>query len=592
MATSTGLLVVACAYAFGRAQYPTAGLVLFWLGMLMIFVPALFRLLNSEAGRPERFRVSLLLGVGLFFAQVSIELTRFSLFDEMLHVRTSSNVTTTGQLFVFNSNLPVSPRYPGLELLTNAVIQLTGASNQVAGLIVLTMARIVLVIGIFLLVERATESSHAAGIAVAIYACSPQFFFFNAQFSYQTVAICFSVMILLQMEYRQAPGWGTRVLLVASSICLAVSHHATGWITIAILALSVVAAAGRREGDLARDLLRFTFICVVVVALWTFVSGRILGQYIQPVIQDAIQQLTGIATGTSEPRKLSTDPGGIRNPRWETALIAASALVWAVSLLPLGPFRARPTNGGSSSITYPVFRLMHIMYPVTLLVTVAPKAAELSTRLSTFLFLGIALVVGFSLASYIRGVGDRLRKAILIVVGVVTFMGGTMLGSGLDWNRIPGSYMVIADGRSIDRYAVSAALWASSNMFPESRFISDRENGALISAQGRQEQVVTIGSDANAGQILFADNLVGWERALIADNRIRYAVIDRRMLDGPAHEVYYLVAGEAPQGTRLTQAHLDKFDTTPGSVLIYDNGPIKIYDISGLWSRTGSERVR
>jgi hypothetical protein len=49
-----------------------------------------------------------------------------------------------------------------------------------------------------------------------------------------------------------------------------------------------------------------------------------------------------------------------------------------------------------------------------------------------------------------------------------------------------------------------------------------------------------------------------------------------------------VVNGEAPKGTRLTHAELGKFDITPGSRRIYDNGAVRIYDVSGLWEDSTS----
>ena len=104
--------------------------------------------------------------------------------------------STATPCFPTNSVLPVSPYYPGLELATAATRWLTGLPLVLDQLIVLAAVRIVLVLGVFLVVERACHSSRAGGIGVLVYAASPQFYGFDAQYAYETIALAFAVAVV------------------------------------------------------------------------------------------------------------------------------------------------------------------------------------------------------------------------------------------------------------------------------------------------------------------------------------------------------------------------------------------------------------
>ncbi|WP_232291774.1 glycosyltransferase family 39 protein [Frankia sp. QA3] len=588
-AASIGLLLVSAGYDLSRQDKAGVGLTLYWFGLLLIFVPACLQLLHPQTSRRVRMADSLVLGIGLLLAYLILQIYQFTRFDEMLHVRTLRDIRETGALFTANPGLPVSPRFPGLEVLTNAVAQLTQLPLHLAAILVIVVARALLIVGLFHLAEQLTGSSHAAGIAVAIYSCSPQFFFFNAQFSYQTLAVALGILFLVLITNEDA-GRAEAVLAAGAALALAFSHHATSWVFVGILAVATVAALTQRDRRTATAVLGITVADIVLVVSWAVVSGPMLNRYLGPVFHDAVFQLTGIANGTGETRKISTDSSGTRNPRWETALIGLSLLVWLVTLAPIGPFRRRPVAHGRAGSVLRSLRLLHFIYPIALVATVAPKAAEISVRLSTFIFIGLSIGAAYSIGCYVDG-RRRLVRWVVTLLGTVAFMGGTLMGSGLDWNRLPGPYLVVADGRSIDSSANAAARWAARNLPAGAHFAADRETGALLSADGNQRLVIGVPGGGNSGQILFAPSFDAQARDLLRRGQIRYYVVDQRLADGLPHETYYVVNGEAPKGTRITQTELGKFDITPGSRRIYDNGAIRIYDVSGLWEGSAPAAV-
>ncbi|MGO8126703.1 hypothetical protein ACC728_37930, partial [Rhizobium ruizarguesonis] len=85
--------------------------------------------------------------------------------------------------------LPVSPLYPGQELITSELVNLSGLSVFAAGLIVLATARMMLMLALFLLFEKITDSARIASIACLIYIGSSTFLLFDVHYSYESMAI-------------------------------------------------------------------------------------------------------------------------------------------------------------------------------------------------------------------------------------------------------------------------------------------------------------------------------------------------------------------------------------------------------------------
>ena len=135
--------------------------------------------------------------------------------------------------------LPVSPYYPGLELATAATKWLTGLPLVVDELIVLAAVRVVLVLVVFLVVERACHSSRAGGIGVLVYAASPQFYGFDAQYAYETIALAFAVsvvyLLFVSIDAARPKIGRSFALALACVAAVVVSHHVTGWFTVGFL---------------------------------------------------------------------------------------------------------------------------------------------------------------------------------------------------------------------------------------------------------------------------------------------------------------------------------------------------------------------
>src|SRR2546421_5228015 len=133
LVSALGVLLVSLSYDL--SQYGSLALEgLFLPGLLLIYVPCLARLLSPAPLRLERI---CLVGMCFFLVQLMISPLYIAPYDAMLHWITADTILRTQHLFAVNSLLPVSPYYPGLEIVTNALSTMGGLDTFSAGNVVI-----------------------------------------------------------------------------------------------------------------------------------------------------------------------------------------------------------------------------------------------------------------------------------------------------------------------------------------------------------------------------------------------------------------------------------------------------------------------
>src|SRR5579862_7459451 len=128
---AAGVLLVSASYAAGRAGTGGAGhaaaVAAFWLGEAVIFaVPAALVLGRREPGEAQAAWVAVALAAATYLVKYLYSPSFFGFPDEFLHLRTLTSLLASHHLFGVNYALPVSPGYPGLEIVTSGLVDLTG----------------------------------------------------------------------------------------------------------------------------------------------------------------------------------------------------------------------------------------------------------------------------------------------------------------------------------------------------------------------------------------------------------------------------------------------------------------------------------
>jgi hypothetical protein len=602
------LLVTGLGDALARTGHQSPALPMFFAGLIAIFVPCAWRLTSGAAARGERVAVSLVLGVGLLASYYMRSPLIFDWFDELIHGATLNRLLDSRTLLVHNSILPVSPYYPGLELVTVAVKWMTGLPVVLAQLVVVLAQRVVIVLCVFLVVERVFGgSARAGGIGVLVYAANPSFYTF-ASWDYGPFALVFAVatvhFLLSSIDERArvsttvGSGASTSIvepsrhrllrtrrdfmLALASFAALVVTHHLTAWLTAGLLAVWALGLwiDGRRVA--ARLIGLAAAISLVLVSGWTAFVGSHLFSYLGPLLSGAVTGFSSAVEHHQSSRPLfhtSASQGG--SSHWEIAVMLAAAVCFCLVLVPsvLGVIRKRTANGG-------VLRFLPVVvaagYPFAMLASLSSESSQVGERTTTFIFFGMAIVIGIWLATRISMRRSLLERAATLLIATVCFLGSMIFGSGPDVTYVPGPYLVGANQRSFSAPSLALAQWASTHLPAGSNVAADRQNGALLADLGDLNFVTNISGLTDPTPLFFSQHFDPYELSLIRKDRIRYIVVDRRLASSLPLFNSYIEPGEAKPGTRLTITELSKFDSVPGAKRVYDNGPIQVYDVSRL----------
>jgi hypothetical protein len=555
----------------------------FWVGLLIILVPIVFRVCSAEARRGERLSLVLLLGLSLYLVKVVLDPFGFTFGDELLHAANANSILRTHELFHANSLLPVTAYYPGLESVTAALASMTGLSSFGAGLIVVGAARLVCMLALYLLFERLSGSSRVAALGAAIYTANANFLFWNVQFSYESLALPLLVVVLLGVTEFQfganRAGWSIAIVLV--TLAIIATHHVSSYalvIALAALCLAYLVAARDR---IAQSPWAFALFALIATVAWlTFVASATVG-YLTPIFSDAVVSTIHTVAGEAAPRQLFGSVGGPQAPVLERAVGISSVMLMATGF-PFG-LRAIWRRYRHDPLVL-VVAIAAAGFFGTLALRFAPGAWEVGNRASEFLFLGLGFVL--ALAGLDRWSPWRvpwLGRALTAVCLAVVFAGGVIAG----WRpelRQSQPYRIKAGSHVIDAEGRQLARWTAAHLGPHQRIAASETDARMLAAYANELPVA--GHQLRVIDLLLNTALTPFERGILRSGQFAYVVVDRRIKSFDNMTGYYF--GFRPgAGTpdRLLSADAAlRFDGIEADRL-YDSGNVVVYDTKG----TGSE---
>lgn len=578
--SSMGLLLVALADTAARSSTSWAE-PLFWLGLLVVFAPIAARLASSALVRWEAIGLIVLLAVELYLVKILQSPLTFTYHDEFMHWRTAYDIITTHHLFTTNYILPISSMYPGMEIATNSLVSLTGLSVYGAGSILIGVARTLFMLGLFLLYERISGSFQTAGVAVALYAANPNFVFFDAAFSYESLAISLTVLVL----FSSLRGWsGTQerpvqMILVSLLAIMSVvtTHHLTAYFLAAFLVMwLLIDIVRRRSSREHKGPLSMAIIAVVSCLVWTVFVANASIEYLAPPLRSALVSLMRLITQEATPRRLFEQASGQVTPLWDK-IVSFGAVGLILLVLPFGLVQIWKRHRSSSlALTLAICALG---YPITLSMRFVGAAWEAANRSSEFLFLALALVLAAGLRPLLSSGRFGSISQILFTIGAsLLVMGGLIIGWPPAW-LLPGPYEVpvgLAGGsRSVEQEGVAAAEWARSYLGPGNIVGADETNMLLMSTYGQQQVSTTLSGGQDINWVLYAPQMQAEQEKTLRRGSVRFLVVDYRLATVPSLTKNYY------PGTDIKIA-LSKFDSIRGISKIFDSGDIRIYDVKGL----------
>ena len=309
-----------------------------------------------------------------------------------------------------------------------------------------------------------------------------------------------------------------------------------------------------------------------------FVS-RLLTPYLGPVFAAAGADLAdALGTGHGD-RTLFKSAAGGGSPHWEIALILASAFAWCLVLVPslFSVVFKRSVRG--SALRY-IPAVIAATYPISVAANISAGTKLVAERATTFIFFGVALVVGAWLGRRIARDRRLIERAATIGVATVVFLGSLLFGIGPLVSLLPGPYRVGADNLSYGSPSLAVADWADSHLPAGSHVAADKDNGVLLNAIGGVVPVTAESGLVNPELLFFDRRLSLYDISLIRKADIRYIVVDDRLAQGLPLYGTYIAAGEP--STHLTLGRADQVQLVLFIKRIYDNGPIQVYDVTSL----------
>ncbi|MGO6916824.1 hypothetical protein ACC697_15415 [Rhizobium ruizarguesonis] len=576
----------------------------FYCAIAAIFLPAAARIIHPRASRLERLALIVIVTSALFVVRVIRAPVAFIDHDEFLHWATVNDILEAGRLFLPNPLLPVSPLYPGLELITSALVNLSGLSVFAAGLIVLATARMMLMLALFLLFEKITDSARIASIACLIYMGSSTFLLFDVHYSYESLAIPMLAAVLLASESRRmepsdAAGWPTVVATVVLILALAATHHLTSYFCTALLCGTAVVECLRQGASAMqkRRAILLASIAVIAPVAWSKIVGNPTGSYILPVLEGGIHEVAQLVSSSTSTRKLFVSDTGALAPAWQRYLTMAGVALICLGLL-TGFLRSLVFNGQhrNASILWPPTRwrlwrssllqilvLVTLAYPVSIIFRLTRSGWEIGNRIGSLSFLGVAIVVAVAVAAFWHGTSRGWLRATALAAAATTVLIAGVISSEGPRILVPAGYEVSADSSSIEPMGISAARW-TRRWLGGQHFAADRINRLLLSTYGRQRVSTTLESGQDTSMAITAADLGPMERKLLIGSGVGFVMVDLRLTTGlPGVGVYFDGGAQDRNHTvPLQSSSLLKFNSEPDVDRTFDNGFMVIFDVGRL----------
>ena len=577
-------MLVAFADALSRSGRPYGGIP-FWIGVAAPVALAAYRQTLPTVARSERVAILLVVGAFLYAVKVLRDPFMFTFADEFILANNADAILETHRLFTRNPLLPATSDYPGLASVTAALSSLTGLSVFGSGLAAIAVARTLMMLATYLLFERLTQSARVAGLGVLAYVAAPNFLFFTAELSYESLALPMLVVATAMVAVCLDPSTDRRPWAFVAAVTTAtvvVTHHMSSYALVGLLlAWWAIHAFLRHDWETSPS--PFAVLAIALTITWlVVVSSRTVG-YLQPIftgaVRSAVATVANEGAGTRRPFSGGDGGGGPVIPLWDRGLaLAAAALI--VLLVPIG-LRVVVRRHADHPLVL-VLAIAAVGYVGSLGLRLVPAAWEIATRASEFLFLGVGLVVGLAFSAWLGDRANVSRRVAVTLVAVTLFAGGAAAGWRADI-RLGQALRVAVDGKTIEPQGVVAAQWVRDSLQTDSmhQFAATQAESRLLLLFATSH--LATGGIAGIENAITLPLLEPWQRALLRERSVEYVLIDKRAIAGDTLAGYFFKTHQSPEAWSRTipRAVYGKFDRVPTS-RIFDSGDIVIYDIGRL----------
>ncbi len=579
LAVAASVMAVSGADALSRTGHRGASLVL-WLALALMIFPAAVRLCGERARPGERLATVVVVGLGLYAVKLLRDPFAFTYGDEFPHLYNLQTILSSGRLFGSNPILPITPRYPGLETLAASIARAGGMSPFAAGVTSVAAGRVLMMLGLYLLYARLSGSERVAGLGTLLYAATPNFLFWSAQFAYESLALPLAAVVLFitirwaqEREPTLRRPWEAAFVIVVAAVVF--THHVSAYVVVAFL-VAVCLIHWRLHGRRGAPWLLAGGAGVLTVLWLTLAAGGTVG-YLRPVLTSALNQVIQTLARETPTRTLFANQGGEVTPPAEIVIALSGIILLGLGVL-VGVrlvWRERWRN--------PLMVLLVLCafcYLGTLPLRFVPAAWETVSRAGDYVFIGVGLTVALGVIWLLeRGKHGRPGRQRLLVAAAVTIVFASGVIAGWPANeRLAQPRRVVVGGRTLDPPAVVAAAWSGRTLGANQRVFAQDADARFFLTNGSQT-ALTGNFAPDVDDLLDAKKLTPAMRAELRSYRTTLVVSDRRKISSDNLFGFFFDVG-AP--SLMPAATAGKFDV-PGANRLYDGGDLVIYGVRGLW---------
>ena len=168
-------------------------------------------------------------------------------------------------------------------------------------------------------------------------------------------------------------------------------------------------------------------------------------------------------------------------------------------------------------------------YPLAMLSNISSDAKEIGARTTTFIFFGVAVVVGGWLAGRLLMRRRVIERMATIGVAIICFLGSTLYGGGPLPLLVNGPYIVGAHERSLGSPSLALANWVSTHLPAGSHVAVDRDNAGLLNDFGQVNPVTPLNGSGDPAPLFFDQQLTLLTSPSSVRTHIRYIVTDTHL---------------------------------------------------------------
>jgi hypothetical protein len=597
--------VIFWAYRLADKSTSSTHFAVFWVGFLVALLVALFRGLSTSTQQGERTRLLIMFGLVTFLPKFLMSVNSAIYRDEFPHWGQVNAMASSNTLNPPNSFLPIVHNFPGLEVLTLAVHDVTRLSTWHSGQIVVLLAHCASLLLVAALARAVGAGSAGAFAGALVFALNPSFTYFDVQYSYESLALPLAlVAVFACLRARRSTTHGAAIAWAAGGVVAAlgctVTHHISA-IFMSGMCLAVALLVPSRAVSETRD--RFARIAswtvaavsAAATAIWLGLVARSTGSYLTPHFTSAwnqLLQLVGAAHSTTSSAAPSATaqapPGhtpftGSMAPAYERlAGVVAPFVILITAAIGLVVLWRRRREGDQARVVAP-FVLLAGTYFLSLPFALTTFGGEIAHRSWAFSYVGLGVVASFAFGTpslFRERAAERshsLTARTAIGIGIAVLAVGNIAAGENVLYRFPGPYLFGSDSRSATAEQKAAVEWLASHVEAGAGVATDRFTAEAITAYTRL-RVPDPTQSGVFGIYLRPELPAPAVRQALRAGAFEYFILDTRIEDELPAQAFF--AGyNGPQSVN-SQALRDLSRSTFISAPVYRSAHYAIYRIS------------